>query len=157
MHQQFHPRDWIALVNKVLRQTGHRRIHIKSVLEITDNSVSFITCQGANIIAPTFNSVHGHGIGFLSLLRVANTHHAPQWDEATGVPVHHCKLVVKNQHNFTPMLYPSISYVDHWLTKQYGDNAQLHKEPFCDDIEKGFIGQFPTIVDIQRQLSYPIV
>lgn len=157
MHKQFHPRDWIALVNKVLRQTGHQRIHIKSVLEVTSNSVSFLTCHGAKIIAPTFNSVHGHGIGFLSLLRAANSAHQPQWDEETGQPIHHCQLLVKNHHNFTPMLYPSINYVEHWLAKQYGENALLHKEPFTGDIKLGFIGTHPAIVDIQRQLSYPIV
>jgi len=157
MHQQFHPRDWIALINKVLRQTGHSRIHIKNVLEVTGHSISFLTCQGAKIIAPTFNSIHGHGIGLLSLLRVANSSLQPQWDESTGAPIHHCQLLVINQRNFTPMLFPSLSYVEHWLFLQYGDKAPLHRLPFTDDIEKGFIGQFPTIVDIQRQLSYPIV
>ncbi len=157
MHQQFHPRDWIALVTKVLRLTGHSRIHIKNVLQVTDKSVSFLTCQGANIVAPTFNSIHGHGIGFLSLLRVANSQHEAQWDEETGEPIHHCQLLVKNTHNFTPMLYPSISYIERWLVKQYGERAHLHKKPFEDDIDKGFIGRYPAIVDIQRQLSYPIV
>jgi len=157
MHQQFQPRDWIALVNKVLRQTGHQRIHIKSVLGVTDNAVAFLTCQGARIIAPTFNSVHGHGIGFLSLLRVANSNNEPQWEPLTGEPVHHCQLLVQNHHNFTPLLYPSVSYVKHWLTRQYGEQSILHLEPFEGDIQSGWIGQYPTIVDIQRQLSYPIV
>jgi len=157
MHQQFHHRDWIALINKVLRQTGHSRIHIRKVLSVSDHSIAFLTCQGANIIAPTFNSIHGHGIGFLSLLRVANSQHAPQWDRLTGQPLHHCKLLVKNQHNFTPMLYPSIAYVEKWLFKQYGEDGVSHRKPFDGDIAKGFIGTHPTIVDIQRQLSYPIV
>lgn len=157
MHQQFHPRDWIALINKILRHSGHSKIHIKHVLTVTDNAISFMTCQGATIIAPTFNSIHGHGIGFLSLLRSANTQQQPQWDPQTGEPVHHCQLIVKNHHNFTPLLYPSVAYVDRWLAKQYGEQARVHKTPFEDDIARGFIGQYPTIVDIQRHLSYPIV
>ncbi|MDP2559791.1 hypothetical protein [Psychrobium sp. 1_MG-2023] len=157
MHQEFHARDWIALVNKVLHQTGHSRSHIKKVLKVTDSEVVFLTCKGATIVAPTFNSIHGHGIGFLSLLRVANSSHQPQWNAETGEPEHHCQLLVKNHHNFTPLLYPSIRQVNHWLARQYGDKGGLHRAPFEDDIDKGYIGRYPAIVDIQRQLSYPVV
>ncbi len=157
MYQEFHHRDWLALINKVLRQTGHQRIHIKKVLQVAPHHVSFITCQGATILAPTFNSIHGHGIGFLALLRLPNTLQQASWERDTGQPIHHCQLLVKTQHNFTAMLYPSLRQIEHWLWRQYGEGAASHRAPFEKDIERGFIGQYPAIVDIQRQLSYPVI
>ena len=145
------------MVTKVLQQTGHQRIHIKKVLQVQPHHVSFLTCQGATILAPTFNSIHGHGIGLLSLLRVANTALDVRWDKATGEPVKNCKLLLKTQHNFTSMLYPSLKQIEHWLWRQYGDEGERHLAPFEGDIASGRIGKYPAIVDIQRKLSYPVI
>jgi hypothetical protein len=55
------------------------------------------------------------------------------------------------------VLYPSLAQLDHWLVRQYQQDAQFHIEPFHDDITAGLIAEHPMIVDIQRKLSYPII
>ena len=157
MYLEFHPRDWIALVNKVLKQTGHQRLHVNNVIKVKQTFVCFVTAKGAHILAPTFTTLHGHGIGFMSLLRVPHHDEEIQWHPENGMPLHNCQLIVENHHNFTPLLYPSKRQLDHWLFRQYHDDAHLHIEPFSDDIASGLIAQYPQIVDIQRKLSYPII
>ena len=157
MYLEFHARDWIALVNKVLKQTGHQRLHIRNVVSVDKEKVCFVTTKGAHIIAPTFTTFHGHGIGFLSLLRVIHHDHEVNWDLDNGKPLHNCQLIVENHHNFTPLLYPSRKQLDHWLYRQYQDQADLYLAPFIDDIDAGLIGEYPILVDSQRKLSYPII
>jgi hypothetical protein len=157
MYLEFHHRDWIALINKILKTSGHQRIHIKNVHSVDQSQVCFVTTQGAHIVAPTFTTIHGHGIGFLSLLRVLHHDDSVTWEPLTGTPTHNAKLIVLNHHNFTPVLYPSLAQLDHWLVRQYQQDAQFHIEPFHDDITAGLIAEHPMIVDIQRKLSYPII
>lgn len=157
MYLEFHPRDWIALVHKVLKQTGHARLHVSNVLRVEKDHVCFVTNKGAHIVAPTFTTLHGHGIGFMSLLRVPHQDQEVIWQPENGKPLHNGQLIVENHHNFTPLLYPSRRQLEHWLLRQYHEDAHLHLEPFSDDIAAGLIGDYPVIVDIQRKLSYPVV
>jgi len=157
MYLEFHHRDWMALATMVLKSSGHQRIHLKNVLAVESTHVIFVTTKAAHIVAPTFTTVHGHGIGFLSLLRIPHHDEPIAWHLGSGEPKHNTKLIVLNHHNFTPVLYPSLQQLKHWLFRQYQHEAHLYIEPFNGDINAGLIGEYPVVVDMQRQLSYPVI
>ena len=156
MYLEFHQRDWLALGNKLLHRTGHRRIHLARVTDVDQDHVRFVTDKGAQLVAPTFSTIHGHGVGLLSLLRVRAGAKPPVWDEQ-GEPVSDCQLLVKGDRYHGDVLYPSLMQLERWLHRNHGDHALQYRRAFEHDIDNGRIGDHPTIIDTQRGLSYPVI
>lgn len=156
MYLEFHPRDWLALGNKLLHRTNHRRIHLSNVCDIQPDQVTFVTDKGAHLVAPLFSTQRGHGVGFLSLLRVRSGSHDPRWDEE-GQPVAECQLLAKGDTRHGDVLYPSLGQLERWLVRNHGDHALQYRKAFEHDIKDGLIGDHPTIVDLQRGLRYPVI